>query len=234
MTAKVIAIINQKGGPGKTTVSLNLGAELSKRGYNTGIVDADEQESMVEIVSLASPESPYPCQVFGLWKAGRKIHQEIKKYLESYDIIIIDCPPSANSPIAQSTLLVADLAIIPFVAGTIDALAAPKIRDAIEVAQTYNPELKAFVLLNRYDKTLNVTKQVTEILPQFGLPIFDSKLSERTAYIESPGIGNSVHGLNQREEKVKPCIKEIEALANEVLSVLNTSRIKNGEEIETA
>lgn len=221
MPAKIIVICNQKGGAGKTTVSLNLAGSFGQRGYRVAIIDGDEQSSLVEIASLAHEDNQLKANVIGLWKAGRKIHQEIKRFINLYDYIIVDCPPSASSPIAQSSLLVADIAIVPFIPGTIDSLAAPKIRDAIESAQIINPEMKAFLLLNRVEENWNISKQIIDILPKFKMEIFSTKLLKRSPYVESPGIGNSVHSLRGKKEKIAPAIKEIESLADEVLHALD-------------
>lgn len=221
MAAKIIVIGNQKGGAGKTTVTINLAGSLGRRGYRILIVDGDEQSSVVEIVSLAQEDAQLPASVIGLWKAGRKIHQEIKKFIDIYDYIIVDCPPSANSPIAQSALLIADIVIVPFIPGTIDALAAPKIRDAIESAQVINPDLKAVLLLNRVESGWSVMKNVIELLPSFKMPMLRNRLNRRAPYVESPGIGNSVHQLKDRKEKIEPAVKEVEKLTDEVLAILN-------------
>lgn len=221
MAAKIIVIGNQKGGAGKTTVTINLAGSLGRRGYRILIVDGDEQSSVVEIVSLAQEDAQLPASVIGLWKAGRKIHQEIKKFIDLYDYIIVDCPPSANSPIAQSALLIADIVIVPFIPGTIDALAAPKIRDAIESAQVINPDLKAVLLLNRVESGWSVMKNVIELLPSFKMPMLRNRLNRRAPYVESPGIGNSVHQLKDRKEKIEPAVKEVEKLTDEVLAILN-------------
>jgi chromosome partitioning protein len=221
LPAQIIVVCNQKGGAGKTTVTLNLAGSLGRRGYKVAIIDGDEQSSLVEISSLAPEDGLLPANVIGLWKAGRKIHQEIKRFVELYDYIIVDCPPAANSPIAQSSLLIADIAIVPFIPGTIDALAAPKIRDAIESAQVINQELKAFLLLNRVEESWSISKQVIDILPKFKMPLLKSRLTKRAAYVESPGIGNSVHQLKGRKEKIEPVIAEIEAFTDEVMSIFN-------------
>ncbi len=230
MAAKVIVICNQKGGAGKTTVSLNLAGSLGNRGKRVAIADGDEQSSMVEIVSLASEDNHLPANVIGLWKAGRKIHQEIKQFVDLYDYIIVDCPPAANAPIAKSSLLIADLAIVPFIPGTIDALAAPKIRDAIESAQVINPDLKAFLLLNRVEENWVISKQIIDMLPSFKMPILKAKLTKKAAYVESPGIGNSVHQLKGKKEKINPVIQEVEIFTDEILSILEGNTI--GYEIE--
>lgn len=221
MAAKIVVVGNQKGGAGKTTVTINLAGAIGRRGYRVAVIDGDEQSSMVEIVSLAPEEAQLPASVIGLWKAGRKIHQEIKKFIDLYDYIIVDCPPAANSPIAQSALLIADIAIVPFIPGTIDALAAPKIRDAIESAQIINPELKALLLLNRVEPGWSVMKNVIELLPSFKMPMFKNRLNRRAPYVESPGIGNSVHQLKDRKEKIEPAVKEVERFTDEVLAILN-------------
>lgn len=221
MSAKIIAICNQKGGAGKTTVALNLSGSLGRRNYRVAVVDGDEQSSLVEIASLAPEDRLLPANVMGLWKAGRKIHQELKRFIDLYDYIIVDCPPAANSPIAQSSLLVADMVIVPFIPGTIDALAAPMIRDAIESAQIINQDLKAFLLLNRVEEGWNISKQIIDILPKFKMPQLKTKLTKRAAYVESPGIGNSVHELKGKKEKIEPVITEIELFVDEVLSILD-------------
>ena len=223
MSAKIIAICNQKGGAGKTTVALNLSGSLGRRNYRVAVVDGDEQSSLVEIASLAPEDKLLPANVMGLWKAGREIHQEIKRFIDLYDYIIVDCPPAANSPIAQSSLLVADMVIVPFIPGTIDALAAPMIRDAIESAQIINQGLKAFLLLNRVEEGWNISKQIIDILPKFKMPQLKTKLTKRAAYVESPGIGNSVHELKGKKEKIEPVITEIELFVDEILSILNSS-----------
>ena len=220
MPAKIIVVCNQKGGAGKTTVALNLASSLGRRNYRVAIIDGDEQSSLVEIASLAPEDNPLPANVIGLWKAGRKIHQEIKRFVDLYDYIIVDCPPAANSPIAQSSLLIADIALVPFIPGTIDALAAPKIRDAIESAQVINQDLKAFLLLNRVEDSWNISKQIIEILPKFKMQQLKTRLTKRAAYVESPGIGNSVHELKGKKEKLEPVIMEVEALTDEILSIL--------------
>ena len=229
MSAKIIVVCNQKGGAGKTTVSLNLAGSLGRRKYKVAVVDGDEQSSLVEISSLAPEDGLLPANVIGLWKAGRKIHQEIKRFIDIYDFIIVDCPPAASSPIAQSSLLIADLAIVPFIPGTIDALAAPKIRDAIESAQVINQDLKAFLLLNRVEESWNISKQVIDLLPKFKMPLLKSKLTKRAAYVESPGIGNSIHQLKGKREKIEPVIAEVEELTDEILSILREHHLKASE-----
>ena len=56
MTDKVIAVINQKGGVGKTTLALNLAAGLGRRA-RTAVADADPQRSISQWIATGENDS---------------------------------------------------------------------------------------------------------------------------------------------------------------------------------
>src|SRR5215203_1872085 len=115
MAAKIIAVCNQKGGSGKTTLSMQLAGSLARRGNKVLVVDADPQGTATRWAASADDENPFPASVVGLTAASEKVHREVKKFINDYDFIVIDCPPSADSPVPQSSLLIADLALVPII-----------------------------------------------------------------------------------------------------------------------
>jgi len=55
--AKVIAVVNQKGGVGKTTVTINLGIGLAKAGKRVLLIDFDPQGSLTDCLGYPEPDS---------------------------------------------------------------------------------------------------------------------------------------------------------------------------------
>ena len=63
--------------------------------------------------AAAAPEDlPFPAAVAGLAATDGRIHRE---FIDVFDFVVVDCPPSADSPVSQSALLVADLALVPVI-----------------------------------------------------------------------------------------------------------------------
>ncbi len=98
MTAKIITVCNQKGGSGKTTLSMQLAGTLARRKNKVLVVDADPQGTATRWAASASDENPFPASVIGLSAANEKVHREVKKFVGDYDFIVIDCPPAQIRP----------------------------------------------------------------------------------------------------------------------------------------
>ncbi len=81
--SKILAIGNQKGGVGKTTTALNLGAELVNRGRSVVIVDADPQHSLTTSFGVDAAESSL-AEVLGDHRPGtKKVSDVLRKIREN-------------------------------------------------------------------------------------------------------------------------------------------------------
>jgi chromosome partitioning protein len=216
MSARVIAIVNQKGGAGKSTIAMHLAGALGRRGHKVLVVDADRQGTATRWAASAPDDAPFPAAVNGLSAAEGKVHREVAKFVEDYQYIVIDCPPAVESMIPQSALLIADLAVVPVIPSPPDLWAAVGIRRLIESMQLSNAALKAQLVINDLEPHTTVAKKVRDILPEFGMPLTKAVMHHRTAYRQAAAYGSTVHTLKRSQS----AIAEVEALTTELLTLL--------------
>ena len=100
----VISIVNQKGGVGKTTTVVNLGAALAQAGKQVLVVDLDQQRDLSAFESAF--ETP------GLVKAQAGASSLPKVLEQPHDYALLDCPPALGKE-AAAALKAAQLALVP-------------------------------------------------------------------------------------------------------------------------
>jgi chromosome partitioning protein len=223
MLAKIISVVNQKGGSGKTTLSMQLAGALARRGNKVLVVDADPQGTATRWAASAD-EKPFPASVVGLSAASTKVHREVKKFVDDYQYIIIDCPPAADSPVPQSALLIANLALVPIIPSPLDMWAAVGIRQVIENLSDINEELTARLVINQCQPNTSLAREALEVLPEFGIDLCCTYIHHRQVYRHSAVFGQTVHDFGG---KAAPAIAEVEALTGEVLALLHHTAIES-------
>ena len=213
METKIITLVNQKGGCGKTTVCMQLAGALGREGCKVLVVDADTQGTASRWAACADEKTPFPAMISGMSAIGSKVHQEVKKYIGQYEYIFIDCPPAYDSLIPQSALLIADVALIPVIPSPADIWAAKGIQQLIERVQIQNEALSAYVIPNMCSHT-NLNEDAIDGLSELGMKITATSLGLRTAYRVSSVIGGTVFDLKtesalQAQEEIKSLMKEL-------------------------
>lgn len=209
--AKVIVLTNQKGGCGKTTTTIHLASGLAKMNYNVLVIDADPQQTARNWSSDKEDIFKFSTTVLG---KDQQVNKIVQREFDSYDYILIDCPPSVDSIITYSSLLVGDLAIIPLLCSANDLWALTKIVATIKDAKKYNLTLRERILVNQYKPKENLTVGILAAVEDFGITILFSKLGSRIAFKESAAHGTTVYNL-----KDKKAIQEVESLTKEIVNL---------------
>lgn len=216
MNTKIIAIVNQKGGCGKTTITMQLAGALGNDNKKVLVVDADPQGTATRWATNADDEKPFPATMSGLSAAGSKVHREVKKYIGEYEYILIDCPPAVDSPTPQSALMIADLALVPVIPSPADLWAAIGIQELIQRISDINETLVSRLVANMCQANTTVNEEALKILDSFGIDKLESRLCLRTAYRQSAIFGGTVFDIKGAEKATE----EIKSLKKEVLSLL--------------
>lgn len=218
MSAKIIAVVNQKGGAGKTTLTMLLAGSLADRGKRVLVADADAQNTALHWSGMgAARGGAFPAEVEDVSGEENKLHKALRKRLDEFDYIVIDSPPAATAPVTASALRAAHLALVPVIPSPLDLWASVRIREAIVLARHKNPLLEARLVVNQMQPNTVLAREVLGMLPEFGIPMLAASLKSRTAYRECAATGGSILSLGSRAALA---VMEVDALRREIEGLL--------------
>lgn len=188
----IIAVVGNKGGAGKTTLSVNIAAGLSKTA-SIAMIDADPQGSSLQWRAIAGDNVNFP-----VYAPTFSLREQAQNYATKNEYVLIDCPPSVHAQQTMSVLEFADLAMIPVQPSPIDLWATVHIEKAIGEAREVNPGLKALLVINQLESRTTLSKLVRQVLGEIALPVADTAVRRRAVYRNSALEGKSVFDVGKR------------------------------------
>lgn len=206
----VIAVLNQKGGSGKTTITLNLATALQNRGHRVAIVDADSSQGTVSEWASRNDQTPTV-----LAAHEPTLQKNIPALADAFDFVVIDGAPHVED-MARSAIIAADLVLIPVRPSAADIWSAEDIVDLIQARREVTGSPKGAFVVSQQVLRSNLASSVNEALSSFDEPVLEARTSQRVAYAEALGAGLSVLGLSDSK-----AAQEIEELTDEVLTHLD-------------
>jgi chromosome partitioning protein len=206
----IIAILNQKGGVGKTTLAVHIAMALAQGGQRVLLVDADPQGSALDWSASRKVDALFP--VIGLPKPT--LHRELPKLATDYNYIIIDGPPRVYE-VARSAILASNLILVPVQPSPYDVWAAKEIVDLIREASAFNENLKSAFVISRKIVNTAIGRDVIEALSEYPLPVLKAQISQRVSFAETAGHGQTtleVEPQSLASQEIAALVKEIQEL----------------------
>jgi len=203
----VIAVLNQKGGSGKTTIATNLAHALQRDDNKVLLVDSDPQGSTRDW-NEANGGSIIP--VVGLDR--ETLAKDLQAIWHGYDWIVIDGAPQI-AKLSAAAVKTADLVLIPVQPSPYDIWACADLVDIIAARREVTEgKPKAVFVISRAIKNTKLSTEITNALEDYSLPVLKVGTTQRVAYPTT-----AAEGLTVFNDPNSDAAKEIDSLKKEIL-----------------
>jgi chromosome partitioning protein len=228
--SRVLAIVNQKGGVGKTTTAINLSAALALEGMSCLLLDVDPQANTTAGLGFPQDENrlstydvlvgdtaiadallsteieslklvPSSKDLIGATvelirqeNRALKLRAALRPIRDSYDFILLDCPPALDL-LTLNALATSDGLLIPMQAEYFALEGISELMHTLErVRESFNEGLIIEgILLTMYDDRTNLAQQVSSNLREhFGEKVFKTTIPRNVRLAEAPSYGRPV------------------------------------------
>ena len=207
----VIAVLNQKGGAGKTTIATHLARALQIGGADVLLIDSDPQGSARDWAAVREEQ---PLSVVGI---DRPTIERDLKNIARKDFVVIDGAPQA-ADLAVSAIKAANFILIPVQPSPYDIWATAELVDLVKQRmEITDGKLRAAFVVSRAIKGTRIGNEITDALNGYGLPILAARITQRVSYPGSAAAGATVLDLEPDSEAAR----EMTALADEIKQLLN-------------
>jgi len=208
---RVIAVLNQKGGAGKTTIATHLARALQLAGRDVLLVDSDPQGSARDWAAVRDDQ---PVPVVGIDRPT--IDRDLKNITKKEFVVIDGAPQAAD--LAVSAIKAADFILIPVQPSPYDIWATSDLVDLVKQRiEVTDGKLQVAFVVSRAIKGTRIGDEITGALEGYGLPILTARVTQRVSYPTTAASGTTVLDTEPQGDAAA----EIRAVLEEITQKLN-------------
>jgi chromosome partitioning protein len=193
--ASIVAVLNMKGGTGKSTVATNLarGLQRAQGGRRGGaesvcIVDADPQGTALRWDNAKPEDADMP----PVLSVSLPLNKRIPAVADGWEFVVVDGAAKAKDRTRQC-VEVADVVLIPIRPSGADLWASEWLVSVVKARrrQTGGVPAAAFLVSQQIVGT-NLAGEIEDVFDRYDLPVLGGRTSQRVAYAEALSVGSTV------------------------------------------
>lgn len=203
-----IAVVNLKGGAGKTTLAVHLARGLEIVGHSVAIVDTDPQQSALDWYAAGDGTAP---EVIEGKQNSLDLRNQVAALKSNFEVLIIDGAPQAAA-LTQVAIKAADLVLIPVNPSPLDVWTTQEVVDLVKQERRRRRKLKAAFVMWRITPRTKIIDAVADALAHMKLPLLRTQIHQRVSYAGAMVEGKTVLDT----ARTGPAAAEIRALIKNI------------------
>lgn len=211
----IVVLTGEKGGTGKSILATNLAAMRAAAGRDVLLVDTDTQGSASgwQAVRMSNPAL---ARVHCVSKFGKTLSDEVRDLAGRYQDIIIDSG-GRDSIEMRASLLVANVAVLPFQPAQFDLWTVAKVHSLLEQVAAFNTTIRALAVVNQAETNHSTTdyQDAQELIADYpGIELLEHPIRKRVAFKRAASVGMSV--AEYEKDPHSKAVKELTQLYHAV------------------
>lgn len=214
---KSVALVNGKGGAGKTTCAVNLAAYFARADLKTVLLDAD---AMTHMASWWLNPADDPGFDHAHLESPKKLTQKLSQLRsQGYEMVVIDTPPALHSKYTVNAIYAADLVIVPSRMTMLD------LSLAIDTAREAKITQETRMLLTQVDPhSLSEAYAAKSALEATGLKLMSHPIRAYKAHERAAGLHQTIFDFNERGIEIAKPRSDVAKVGEEAMRLLGYRR----------